>query len=288
MANPKGWFVDPLEGRLRAGWRILLFLILLVALSVGAQVGFRALRGSLPKGSDAVFYLVALAATAAVYVSRRWLDKKSFRSLGFDQPGAAWKDLLFGFALSGVMAAAVLATMALFGWVENIRLAVPDAAGWGALGLALLVTIAIGYWEELVFRGYLLQNMAEGMGMPLAVALSCLLYGAVHAANPNATVLSSLIIVLFGYLRIYGYLATGLLWLSIGMHVGWNFFQGPVFGYAASGRAEDVTLFEHQPAAADWLSGGAFGPEGSVITVPVVLLALAAMWAWSRNRPGRD
>jgi hypothetical protein len=69
------------------------------------------------------------------------------------------------------------------------------------------------------------------------------------------------------------------------MHIGWNFFQASVFGYAASGHAEEATLLRHEPAAADWLSGGAFGPEASVLTIPVVLAALGAMWLWVRRRP---
>lgn len=284
MAMIKAWFLDPQDGRLRAGWRILLFMGLFFALAAGAQIGVRALRGSLPKGSSIIFVVLAVTATIAVYVARRGLDKKSFVSLGLGRPRAAWKDVGFGFLLSGVMAAVVLATMALFGFVEDVQLATPDAAGWRALLGALAVTVLIGYWEELVFRGYLLQNMAEGMGMPIAVAVSCLLYGAVHAGNPNAGVLSTLIIVLFGFLRIYGYLATGLLWLSIGMHIGWNFFQGAVFGFAASGQREPFTLVSHRPSAADWLSGGDFGPEASVVTVPIVLLALLAMRAWSRRK----
>ena len=152
----------------------------------------------------------------------------------------------------------------------------------------LLSTILIGYWEELAFRGYLLQNMIDGMGLSVAVVVSCLLYGATHAGNPNAGVLSTLIIVLFGFLRIYGYLGTGLLWLSMGMHIGWNFFQGPVFGYAASGHAEDLTVISHQTAGPDWLTGGQFGPESSLITVPVVLLALLAMRFWAHRSGASD
>jgi membrane protease YdiL (CAAX protease family) len=120
--------------------------------------------------------------------------------------------------------------------------------------------------------------------MKTAVLISCVLYGLVHSANPNAGILSTAIIVIFGYLRIYGYLKTGQLWLSIGMHTGWNFFQATVFGFAASGHAEDRTLLAHDVRAADWLSGGDFGPEASVLTIPVVLMALIVMGMWSGRR----
>ncbi len=149
----------------------------------------------------------------------------------------------------------------------------------GTLFLFLIPNAIIGWWEELVFRGYLLQNMIEGMGQIWALLASCVLYGVVHSMNPSASLLSSGIIVLFGFLRIYGFLATHQLWLFMGMHIGWNFFQGAVFGYAASGH-ETNSLIEQTPSGPVWLSGGAFGPEASVLIVPIVLLALLIMRWW--------
>ncbi len=258
---------------------------MLAALSAAGQIGVRTLLGSLRAGSTLVLLIIAIAATIAVFVARRYLDKKSFSSLGFEDTSVAWKDLLFGFLLSAVMAACVFAMMRSFGLVGDVRWNW-GAGGmtFGALLLLLLPTILIGYWEELVNRGYLFQNMREGLGGPVAVVISCLLYGLLHAANPNANILSSAIIVLFGALRLYGYLATGLLWLSIGMHIGWNFFQGPVFGYAASGQAEVHTLITHTPNGPQWLSGGDFGPEASLLVLPVLLLAAIAMRIWSRSQ----
>jgi len=284
------------EGRLRAGWRILLFFVLLIGLSAVLQLGVRALRGGLPKGSTLGLSLVALAATLAVLVARRHVDKKSLMSLGLAFDATALRDLLFGFGLSGLMAGAIFGTMVAAGLVEDVGIqwgeiarAAADgspeivAMTTGTLLLLLVPTILTGWWEEIVFRGYLFQNMVEGMGLKISVLVSCLIYGLVHAANPNAGLLSSLIIVGFGFLRLYGYLATTLLWLSIGMHIGWNFFQGPVFGYAASGQAQSATLFTHTASGPDWLTGGDFGPEASVITIPVVLATLLAMRAWSRS-----
>jgi len=279
----RGWFVNTDDDRLRAGWRILAFILILMALAAGGQLAVRAALGGLPRGSTLVLAIIAVAATVAVLIARRFLDRKSFVSLGFARFGSAWPDLLFGFVLSAAMAGLALWLMVVFGFVSNVQLNWAGPTTVVLLLTLLAPTVIIGYWEELVFRGYLLQNMAEGLGLNVAVVASCLLYGLVHASNPNATLLSSAIIVLFGYLRIYGYLSTGLLWLSIGMHVGWNFFQSAVFGFAASGHAEDQTLFSHDPAAADWLSGGEFGPEGSVLIIPVLLLALFAMRLWTRR-----
>jgi membrane protease YdiL (CAAX protease family) len=268
--------------RLRAGWRIATFLLIFYAFALPLIFGLKALLG-FSKSSPMVIVIIAMAATPAVYIARRWIDGKSFVSLGLQWNVRAASDLVFGFFLSGLMAGSVFAAMVMLGLIANVQMTVDLWAALSLIAIPLLTMALVGFWEELVFRGYVLQNMAEGMGMKTAIVISCLLYGLVHAMNPNAGVLSSSIIVLFGFLRIYGYLCTGQLWLSIGMHTGWNFFQATVFGFAASGHAEEQTLVSHDVAAANWLSGGSFGPEASVLTIPVVLGALYVMRVWSRR-----
>ena len=278
------WFKNPADGRLRAGWRIGVFVLVFMGLAIAGQLGLRAILGGFPKGSPLIFPVLAVAATLAVLFARRFLDRRSFVSLGLSNRRAAVADIAFGFCLSGLMAALVFLLMWQVGAVDGFSIDLSGPALVAILGVPLAVTILVGYWEELVFRGYLLQNMADGMGMKWAVVVSCLLYGLVHAMNPHASVLSSAIIVLFGFLRIYGYLATGLLWLSMGMHIGWNYFQGVIFGFAASGQGSDVTLLSPQLAGPAWLSGGDFGPEASVLIIPVLLVALWLMRAWARWR----
>lgn len=228
-----------------------------------------------------VIVIIATSATLAVYIARRWIDRKSLSSLGLQTGVRGAADVVFGFLLSGIMAGTVFGAMLALGIIENVQVAAMSGPLAGVLAGSLLIMALVGFWEELVFRGYILQNMAEGMGMKTAIIACCVLYGLAHSANPNASLLSTAIIMLFGYLRIYGYLSTGQLWLSIGMHTGWNFFQASVFGFAASGHAEDRTLLTHDSLSADWLSGGDFGPEASVLIIPVVLLALVVMRLWS-------
>jgi membrane protease YdiL (CAAX protease family) len=88
----------------------------------------------------------------------------------------------------------------------------------------------------------------------------------------------------FGFLRIYGYLLTKSLWLSMGMHIGWNFFQGPIFGFAASGH-QTATLIQHEVVSSStYLTGGDFGPEASLLILPILGLAL---WSMKQYRDGQ-
>ena len=296
----KNIFYNTGEGRLRSGWRILIFLgifwcLAAISLLIKPLFGSLTKREYLENYSLVIILILAVAATLSVWISRKYLDKLSFASLGLAYRKRAVTDLLVGFVLSAVMAGTFLLMAVALNIVEitglnwDTALRGPTAANRlvGALRSFTLATmlillfehILVGYWEELVFRGYLFQNMAAGMGQLPAILLSCLIYGVIHYLNPNATVLSSMIIILFGFMRIFGYLTTGMLWLSMGMHIGWNFFQGPVCGFAASGH-QKATLLELNILEPNWLSGGSFGPEGSLLIIPVVLLAIWAMKVW--------
>ena len=296
----KTFFYNLPENRLRAGWRILIFAVLFWGLSALIFV-IKPLFGDLSKREFLNYYrivivsVLATAATLAVILSRKRLDKQSVVSLGLRVDKQAWKDLLFGFALSGMMAVFFLLLLLGLGLAEyqGFRFDQASLVNHKTIGfikimstisvvsltILFLEDILVGYWEELVFRGYIFQNMVAGIGLRWAIGISCLLYGLIHAANPNASLLSSSIIMLFGFLRLYGYLCTQMLWLSMGMHIGWNFFQGPVFGFAASGHTQ-VTLVKLKLLGPNWLTGGAFGPEGSVLIIPMIILALIAMRWW--------
>jgi len=279
-------FVNEADGRLRAGWRILLFFVALAGIGNLIIFGVQALIGGRPApGLGRDFLMVgtlAVVTTLILPFGRRWLDKRDVRSLGLIWNGQALKDLGFGWILSGVMAALVFGTLSLGGWLTVDQIDLDPALFLAPLTGYFLVHLLVGWWEELFFRGYLFDNLTEGLGRSIAILVSCVLYGVVHMINPNASLLSGSIIILFGWMRLYGLLSTRQLWLSMGMHMGWNFFQGPVFGFAASGH-DTFTLIEHTTSGAGWITGGDFGPEASIITLPVIALALWAMKWWAER-----
>lgn len=295
-------FLNVQEKRLKAGWRILLFLLVFISLSslifiVRPLLGDIKKRAFIEDYSLIIISILALSATIAVWISRKWFDKKSVVSLGLLWNKQAIKDLLFGFLLSFGMAALFYLVLYTLGFLDlkdiNFNGIVPgesvnfvkfmSVVTLGSLSLMLLETVLVGYWEELVFRGYIFQNMIQGLGFVTAIVISCILYGLIHASNPNATWLSTAIIVGFGYLRIYGYLSTKMLWLSMGMHIGWNFFQGPIFGFAASGHKKATLLSHTLTSDKDYLTGGAFGPEGSILIIPILIAALLLMKWYSKK-----
>lgn len=286
----KTLFLNPLEHRLRSGWRLILILVLVPFTSRTINIVLKPLFGE-TLNDDLVSWIfrglvVVISATLLVWLFRRFLDRKTFVSLGVKPGLAAVWDGLAGFILSGLMVSAVFLILLLSGLLE-VR-----GIGWREVGLSPVLEIllwflgigaAVAWSEELGFRGYILQNLGEGIGIIWAVVVSCIIYGLMHMANPNSTLLSGLLIAVIGFLRIFGWLRTGQLWLSMGMHAGWNFFQGPVFGFSVSGLTTE-SLIHHSLSGPAWITGGEFGPEAGIAVVPVVCLGLMVMHLWTLRR----
>jgi membrane protease YdiL (CAAX protease family) len=149
--------------------------------------------------------------------------------------------------------------------------------GFSGLGAALAVAIASAVGEEVVFRGVVFRLLEASLGTTLALVLSAAAFGAVHAGNPGATWVSTLAIALeSGVLLGVAYAATRTLWLPIGLHFGWNFTEGGIFGAAVSG-GHNTGLVLAPLSGPPFITGGAFGPEASVVAVAVSLIASAAL-----------
>src|SRR6185437_145917 len=141
--------------------------------------------------------------------------------------------------------------------------------------LAGSMLAAVG--EELAFRGGAFRVLEDSLGTMGALAGSAALFGLLHAVNPGATVVSSAAIALeAGVLLGAAYALTRNLWLPIGIHLGWNFTEGGIFGVSISGGAAAKGLFSVSLVGHTLLTGGQFGPEASIVAI-VVCLALAAV-----------
>ncbi len=144
---------------------------------------------------------------------------------------------------------------------------------WDALLPAFSAAAFAGFFEEILFRALLFRLLESSLGTWLSLLLSALLFGLLHLFNPNATLFGAVAIALeAGILLAAAYLLTRRLWLAIGIHFAWNFTQAGIFGVAVSGN--DIPgFFRSVPTGPEWLSGGEFGAEASVVAIAVCLLA---------------
>jgi uncharacterized protein len=156
-------------------------------------------------------------------------------------------------------------------------------AGHGSVsGLALggFIALMVGIGEETLVRGFVLRIVEIAGGTWIGVLVSSALFGLGHAFNPGATVTSSIAIALeAGVLLAAGYIVTGRLWFPIGLHMGWNFTEGSLFGMSVSGFNTTAGLFTGTLKGPVILTGGAFGPEASIFAVGVCL-AVAVLLLW--------
>lgn len=136
-----------------------------------------------------------------------------------------------------------------------------------------------GGTEEVATRGWLLTRIAARTNLPLAIAISSSLFGILHMGNAGVTFLSVLNIILDGVLAGLLFIYTDSIWLVVAQHGTWNYVQGNLLGFQVSGTGADASIFSFTMGSGpDWLTGGAFGAEGSIITTLVLLLSLVIVY----------
>ena len=145
---------------------------------------------------------------------------------------------------------------------------VSPGTGLDGLGGVLAATFAAAVLEELLIRAVVFRLVENISGTTIAVVFSAALFGLLHALNPGATVVSGVAIAIeAGVLLAVAYVLTRNLWFVIGIHLGWNFTEGALFGAKVSGGAASHALVRTSIAGPDLISGGGFGPEASVVSV---------------------
>jgi hypothetical protein len=242
---------------------------------------------------------VALVITLSTWFFGRNLDRRTFRDFGFRFNQRWWEDLGFGLALGGALMGLIFLIEWGAGWVEITDVLASRTGGFSFLPgflIAFIHYLGVGISEEVWNRGYLLTNLAEGFhgkrlgasgAILLAALIQALIFGVLHALNPNASLTSTFNLFLAGIFLGLGYLLTGEMALPIGLHITWNFFQGNVFGFPVSGGGNDiVSLIQIQQAGPDLWTGGAFGPEAGLLGLGAMILGSGLIVLWVRLREG--
>jgi uncharacterized protein len=259
------------------GWMLVLFFAIGLG-TTGLQAGGRAVFGKVA-WLPYVLTPVSLGVGFAIYVlAVRYGEKRTASELTL---ASAPKDLITGVLIGLGMFTLVFASLRLGGFYT---LSGPFASNWLE---DVRVTLATGLIEELLLRAVAFRLLMRAFGLPVALALSAALFGALHLANPNASPFAALAIAVEAGLMLAGfYIVTGRLWMSVGVHAAWNFAQGPLFGARVSGNIEKGSFFQSgpMPGTPDLLSGGAFGPEASLSGIIGGLIVFGILMAAARLR----
>jgi membrane protease YdiL (CAAX protease family) len=289
------------ERRLRALWRLVGWAVLVAVISAIIQV---ALLPFLSRDYEPAPFMgqiqLYIVAVVAVWLAARFLDRRKFSETGLRFNKNWWLDFGFGLALGALLMAAIFLIEMAAGWVtvkETFQIAESGPSFAFGILTPVLFFLIVAITEELVFRGYFLLNIAEGFNLKrvnprsaliAAWLLTSAIFAVAHAANPNATVVSTLNILLAGLWFGLPFVLTGSLAISIGVHFTWNLFQGNVFGFPVSGTIFIPTTFVaiEQAGPTAW-TGGLFGPEGGLLGLFGFVVGIALTYLWIRARYGK-
>ena len=287
-------------------WVTVLGLLLLHTAMVFTVSEALKVTGVFPNTSLGALTAEVLAVTAATGLTWRWLQRRSWAQMGLRLNLAALQDLSFG-AFS--MAAAQTLLWGVLVVLGAAKVHFAPLASWQAylvpLGEAVLLWALVAWGEEIWVHGFWLQVVADGYhrltagrlpGTPPVPGAAARLAGAVissvffvllHLRNGHFNALAAVGIFLGGMFLAYAYVCSDTLWLPIGMHFGWNFFEGTVFGFPVSGMWS-FSLLQTRLTGPAWLTGGAFGPEAGWAALPVMLFAfgMIAVYTSRRAKPG--
>ena len=209
----------------------------------------------------------AVVVTVAYLVYVRVVERRPVSEL---TPGAAPSEFGAGFLLGAALFTTTIGII----WALG-DYSVVGVNHWTAMLSPLAFGLAAGVLEEILFRGVIFRITEDWIGSWGALAVSSLLFGAGHLANPHATLTSALAIALeAGLLLGAAFMITRRLWLPIGLHAAWNFTQAGIFGAPVSGTVPHG-LFTSTLSGPAWATGGGFGPEASL---PAVLVSLVSVW----------
>ena len=275
------------SGILRSGWRFAIFLFAFAfsAMVLGA-VGQMALAGLriAPEPGTGLYMIVNAAlslvpALAIGWLCAKYLEHLPFRSLGASFTNGWLKHLVYGLLLGALTL--ILAVLLAYG-IGGLRFQL-NTTGPSSIAVSMIVSFAIfslaAAFEEILFRGYILQTFARAGLAWLAILLTASFFGIVHMGNPNAGVISTLNTFLAGIWFGLAYMKTRDLWFVWGLHLMWNWMQASVFGIEVSGitsiaNAPLLVELDHGPS---WLTGEAYGVEGGIVCTIAIAASILAI-----------
>ncbi|MDQ6736072.1 MAG: CPBP family intramembrane metalloprotease [Gemmatimonadota bacterium] len=278
-------FLSPSERKLRAPWRILIFLLVWIAVTVVAATLLAALRSTptLTVVGTILFYWVDFfAVLAATFVSLRWVDGLDWSFVLLGRESATPRALSGGF-LIGMLAIGLPSAVLL---LANELRAVPAPAGnWlmSAARTALLLLPAAAA-EEFLMRGYIFSVLRETIGWKTTLIVTSVVFGLLHFRNPGADPENIIVVIIAGFFLGTIVLATGSLYAAWMAHFAWNWTMAAGLHTSVSGLGVSTPNYHIVDNGPAWLTGGSWGPEGGLAAALGMFAFLFYLHARYRTR----
>lgn len=279
------------EQRFRAGIRIVVFLVISILFIRSS---------SLISISWVASLLISLGCFVAAFLVVKGMDKRPISSIGLEVSKVWWIEFGLGILIAFLAQTIIFSIEYGFSWLEitgyGWQRAGIEMWGWSAFTY-LMTMLSVGFYEELLFRGYPIRNLAEGFTIEyispqqaswIAVLFTSILFGFAHAGNPNASTISTFNIILAGFMLAVPFLLTGRLAMSIGVHFSWNWVMGGIYGLPVSGLDGRRSVLQTNEIGPDLWTGGKFGPEAGLLGIlgMIFILICILLYARKRNQSG--
>jgi membrane protease YdiL (CAAX protease family) len=264
------------NSQLRSGWKIVLALlstfIFILIFSIISNIIFRNLDYNLSGWSEFISILITSGSfILSAFILWKLLQKRPISELGLTNFKDNYKDFIFGLLFGALSMTIIFIVLFFSGNVSLVNgLSSPNISS--VLFTGLIMFILVGFGEEIFFRGYCMSVLKQTNNKWLVILISSIIFSAMHGANPNVRPLAFINIFLVGVLFAYMFIKSSNIWMPIGYHITWNYFQGYIWGFQVSG-SETQGLYQTKLLQENLLNGGTFGPEGGMVVTILLLIS---------------
>lgn len=279
------------SGRLRSGWKINITLIsvflipILIELiivfgsiALGLIIGYDSASfldklnsGNIMSGLQLIMqiinYIIMISIVIFFWIK---LEHKNISAMGLTNFKKGYKKFISGLLL-GIASMTIIAVMLVLTDNAKLTRGFNDANVSIDLFNGLVFFIFVGFFEEIFSRGYIMSVLKQTNSIAAVYIISAIIFSLLHVLNNNASILGLINIALIGLLFAHMFVLTKNIWLPIGFHITWNYFQGNIFGFAVSGTKIN-SLLGISVESNNIINGGAFGVEGGILTTIIIVL----------------
>jgi len=253
------------------------FLLVFIAVAI-VQTVIVALPVSRVWSSILLVGFTVPVAYGAYYVLVHFIERRQMTELS---ASGAVRETAQGIGIGAVLLGAIMLILTLTGAYKSA-----GANSFSVLLRPFLLAVSSAVFEEILFRGVLFRIVERSLGSWIALAISAAIFGGLHLLNQNATLIGAIAIMVTAGITLGGaFVLTRRLWLPMGIHFAWNFTLSGVFGSAVSGNPAAQGLLRSSLTGPDWLTGGTFGVEASIVTV-IIGAAVGIFFLWRASKKG--
>lgn len=282
----------------RSGWKIALTFIMMIVLSLILSIivnriflalimlenGGDVFQATSTIGKEQVYFSVSIiiqniCLIGATFMVWKMFEKKNkkIRNMGLINIKSGYKELGVGLALGAVTISIVAIVLILIGSVKLVN-PITNPRFTTDLIIGIIIFIAVGFGEEIFGRAYCMSVLKQTRNKWIILIVSSIIFSAMHLGNDGVAILPLVNIFLVGIVFGYMFMKSSNVWMPIGFHITWNYFQGYIWGFQVSGN-EVNGMYQLESVKGNILNGGSFGPEGGLI-VTIILILTFTFVSW--------